>query len=104
MAGFLFAFHGGATASTPEEGAALMAAWGAWMGGLGPALVDPGNYAEDSRTVQADGTVTDGGGANPVTGFMVVDADHMDAAVALTQGCPIFDAGGSVEVLELPSS
>ena len=98
MAKFLYAYHGGGMAETEEEQAAVMAAWGAWMGGIGEAFVDPGNPVADASTVTADGSVTSGGGANPVTGYGLVEAADLAAAVEMAKGCPILDAGGSVEV------
>ena len=47
----------------------------------------------------ADG-VRDGGGANPVSGYTVISADSLELAAKHAQGCPILDAGGSVEVAE----
>jgi hypothetical protein len=99
MAKFMFAYHGGGMPETPEEGEKVMAAWGAWMGGLGAALVDGGAPLGMSKTVSAKG-VADDGGANPISGYSVVEAADMDAAIAMAKGCPILDAGGSVVVAE----
>jgi len=100
MANYLLAYHGGSMAETPEAMQAQMAAWGAWFGGLGAAVVDGGNPAGAWRTVAAGGAVSEGGGANPVTGYSVIKADSMDEAVKLALGCPIVSNGGSVEVCE----
>lgn len=101
MARFVFAFHGGASAQDEADSARLVVAWTTWMAGLGTSLTDAGSPAMESRTVHADASVTDGGGPNPVTGYTIVDAHDFDEAVALTAGCPIFDAGGSIEILEM---
>ncbi len=101
MAQFIFAYHGGKSPETPEEGEKVMAAWGAWFGGLGDAIVQPGAPLGMSKTVNGSG-VTDDGGANPVSGYSVVDAADMDAAVTMAKGCPmVVDGSGSVEVAEL---
>jgi hypothetical protein len=100
MAKYAFIYHGGGMAETEEEGAALMAAWGTWMEGLGSALTDGGNPFGPSTTIASDGSASPGGGANPATGYSLVTADSLDAAVALASGCPIFSSGGSVEVAE----
>lgn len=100
MANYLLAYHGGGMPETEEEGARVMAAWGEWMGAVGSAMVDAGNPVGQAATVSADGSRLDGGGANPVTGYSVVRADSLDAAVALVAGCPILAAGGSVEICE----
>ena len=98
MPKFVFAYHGGGMPDTPEESAKLMAAWQAWMGGLGAAIVDGGAPVGMSKTVSAGGVV-DNGGANPLSGYTIVEAADMDAAVSMAQGCPILDSGnGTVEV------
>lgn len=100
MAKFVLAYHGGGMAETEEEQAKVMAAWGAWMESLGSALTDPGNPAGASKTINADGSVADGGGANPLTGYTLISAGSLDEAVTLAKGNPIFASGGSVEVVE----
>jgi hypothetical protein len=100
MAKYALIYHGGSSPETEEEGAAVMAAWGAWMQGLGSALVDQGNPFGSATTINSDGSTTDGGGANPASGYSLVDADSLEAAVVLAKDCPIFAGGGSVEVAE----
>ena len=67
---------------------------------MGDAVVDAGNPVGQSSTVQSDGNVTEDGGANPTSGYSLVNADSKDQAVDLAKGCPILEAGGSVEVAE----
>ena len=100
MPKYLFSYHGGGMNLTDEEQAQSMAAWGMWMGGLGAALTEGGNPVVQSSTVQPDGSSVSGGGPNPVTGYSVVSADSLEAALAMAAGCPILATGGSVEVGE----
>jgi hypothetical protein len=100
MPKFLFAYHGGGMAATPAEQEATYAAWGAWFGSLGDAIVDGGNPVATAQTVTGDGSARAGGGANPVSGYSLVNATDLDAAVSLAKGCPILSVGGSVEVAE----
>ncbi|MCP4818340.1 MAG: hypothetical protein GY883_04075 [Shimia sp.] len=100
MPKFMFIYHGGGRPETAEEGEKVMAAWGAWMEGIGADLIDGGNPAGMSKTVSANG-VADDGGANPVSGYTLVNAADMDAACKIAAGCPILDGGqGTVEVAE----
>jgi len=100
MPKFLFAYHGGKMPETEAEIAAEMQRWRDWMDGLGDALVDPGNPVGMSSTVSIDG-VADNGGANPVSGYSLVMADDMNAALAMAAGCPMVTQGhGSIEVAE----
>lgn len=70
------------------------------MGSLGEAMVDPGNAVGQAKTISADGSISVGGGVNPVTGYTLVNAADIDEAVSLVKGCPIFESGGSIEVGE----
>ena len=41
-----------------------------------------------------------GGGANPVSGYSLLEAADIDAAVAISKGCPVLQGGASIEVAE----
>ena len=100
MAKYLYVYHGG---SRPESEAAVkevMNAWGQWFGSLGSAVVDGGNPVGASSTVQSDGSIATGGGANPASGYSLIEASSLDDALAKAKGCPILSAGGTVEVAE----
>ena len=101
MAKYLFVYHGGSHPETEEEVAAVLDAWGQWLGGLGSAVIDGGNPVGMSTTVHPGGKVTDDGGANPVSGYGMFEANDKDDAVAQAKGCPILDAGGTVELAEI---
>ena len=100
MPKYVLAYHGGGMPETPEQGAEVMAAWGAWFESLGASVVDGGAPTGAARTVAASGSVSAGGGANPLTGYSLITADVLDGAVKLAKGCPILKSGGSVEVAE----
>jgi len=78
--------------------AAVMAKWEAWYGEIGASLLDGGNPFAQTKNVTSNGVT--GPNDNPATGYTVVDATDIDAAVATAKGCPILDSGGSVEVAE----
>ncbi len=99
MPNYMLAYHGGKMPETPEEGAAVMEKWGAWLGGMGEAVVDGGNPVGVSKTVSASG-VTNDGGANPLSGYSIIQAESMEAATQLAAGCPIIEHG-TVEVAEI---
>ena len=100
MPKYLIAYHGGTMAATEAEQAAAMAAWGEWFTSLGAAVADGGAPVGAATTIAADGSTSDGGGANPVSGYSLLTASDLDAAVTLAKGCPILASGGSVEVAE----
>lgn len=98
MANYLLAYTGGGMAQTDAEREAAMAAWGAWFGELGPAVVQPGNPVGASTSVTASGS--NGVAASGLTGFSVISADSLDAATALVAKCPVLQGGGKVDVYE----
>jgi hypothetical protein len=100
MTNFLLAYTGGAMMATPEEQAAAMAAWGAWFGALGGAVVDPGNPVAAAVTLSADGSSAAGGRCG-LTGYSIISADSLPSAADLAKGCPALSSGGSVEVYEI---
>jgi hypothetical protein len=100
MAKYLLVYHGGSMPETPEAQSKVMAAWGTWFENLGPALADGGNPTSQARTISGDGKVSDGGGANPASGYSLIEADSLDKAVDLAKGCPVLGAGATIEVAE----
>ncbi len=100
MPKYVFAYHGGSRPQSPADQEAVMAAWGTWFGTLGNAVVDGGNPIGASKTVKSDGSTSDGGGANALNGYSLINATDLNAAVSLAKGCPILSAGGTVEVAE----
>jgi len=100
MAKYLFIYHGGKHPETEEEIAAVLDAWGQWLGSMGAAVIDGGNPVGQSSTVNPDGSVADNGGSNPASGYGLIEAGDLDDAIAKARGCPILEAGGSVELAE----
>lgn len=76
-----------------------MAKFKAWIGGLSDAVVNPGTPLGMSKTVSSDG-VSDSDGSNRLTGFSIVKADSMDAALKMAKGCPFLEIC-TIEVAEV---
>jgi hypothetical protein len=105
MSEYLFLYRGGKQPEDPAEGQQVMQRWVDWMKSLTNSgnLKDPGQPLEPNGKVvrDANGTVTDGPYAEAkdlVGGFTLVEAANLDEASRLASGCPIFQAGGTVEV------
>jgi hypothetical protein len=98
MANYLLTYYGGGMPETPEEGARVMKAWTDWFGVLGDALVDGGNPTSQSRAISPDGSVMDATMAP--SGYSVIKADDLDAAVKAATGCPVLAGGATVVVSE----
>ena len=101
MTEFVLVYTGGTYPETEEEGAKVMEAWGAWMGGLGDSLVSGGNpFSPQAKNINSSGNVSDGAVGTPATGYSIVQADSLDAAVKLAKGCPHWQHGGEISVYE----
>src|SRR6476620_7431066 len=75
-----------------------MGAWNSWFGTLGDALVDGANPISHAKAISPDGSVMDATSAP--SGYTVLKADSLDAAVALSKGCPVPQGGAVVLVWE----
>ncbi len=100
MAKYLFVYHGGRHPSTPAESKSVMDAWGSWFGSMGAAVIDGGNPVGPSSTVKSDGSLVDGGGANPASGYSLIEASSLADAHTKAKGCPILKAGGTIEIAQ----
>lgn len=101
MGKYLFVYHGGHAPEGEEERQSVMDAWMGWFGAMGDAVIEPGNPVMQSYTVSTDGVAQDGG-ANPTSGYTIVQAATIEAACDMAKGCPMVSNGtGSVEVAEI---
>lgn len=97
MPRFILAFRGGMPKS-PQEGQKMMADWNGWMEGLGAALVDKGAGFGKSRFLAGSGREEKAG--DPLSGYSIVEAADVDAALDMARRNPIFSLGGTIEVAE----
>src|SRR6266545_1203735 len=100
MATYLVTYHGGGEMpDAPEARQQMMAAFGAWAASVGSALIDGGTPLAAAKTVSA-GRVQDGQAAAAVSGYTLLRADDLDAAVKLVQSHPFLARDGSLQVSE----
>ena len=100
MPQYFITYLGGDQPSSPEEGKQHFAKYKEWLSSLGDSVVSPANPLKDTSTVNSDGTVTTGS-TTSMSGFTIIEADSMEAALLITKSCPFLDIGGSLEVSEL---
>jgi hypothetical protein len=62
-------------------------------------LNNPGTPLGLPKTVSTDG-VSENGGSNRLTGFSVIEADNMDAALEIAKACPFLEMG-TIDVAEV---
>lgn len=100
MPEYFITYLGGDTPSSPEESKQNMSKYRAWLSSLGHSAVSPANPLKNTSTVNSDGSVT-AGSTTLMSGFTIIEADSMEAALSIAKGCPFLDVGGSLEVSEL---
>ena len=94
MSNYVFIYYGEPKFDSQEKGAKYQEKWKGWVGGIGDAWVNPGTPFGMPKTVSSGGvSVSDNGGSNRLTGFSIVKADSMDAALAMVKGCPHLEHG-----------
>ena len=100
MPRYVIVYLGGNPPSTPEEGKQHFSKYMDWLTSLGDAAVSPANPLKNTITVAPDGTVTSGS-TTAMSGYTIIEADAMEAALSMAKACPFLDVGGSLEVSEL---
>lgn len=100
MPQYVIVYLGGNPPATPEQGQQHMARYKQWLDDLGDAVVSPANPLKDTQTIAPDGSATAGSSVG-MSGYTIIEAHDMDAAVAITRACPFLDVGGTLEVAEL---
>ena len=100
MPQYAITYLGGNQPSSPEEGKQDMAKYMEWISSLGDKAVSPMNPFKDTHTVNPDGNATTGS-TTKMSGFTIIKADSMDAALSIAKNCPFLEIGGSLEVSEL---
>lgn len=93
MSTYVLSFRGqnGRTSDPDQE-----AAWGQWFQAIGGRVIDFGHRVGQVSALGGEAT----GGGTVLTGYVVITADDMEAAVAVAERCPGLQHGGGVEVGE----
>ncbi|MES2630751.1 MAG: hypothetical protein V4611_02245 [Patescibacteria group bacterium] len=81
-----------------EQITKAMEAWGEWLGGVGPNLVDKGDmFKPGTKSVDQSGASDSNSG---LSGYSIIDVANYDAALEVASGSPVIQNGGKVEVYE----
>jgi hypothetical protein len=97
MANYLLVYQGTGMPASAAADPTVVQAWTDWFTALGPAVVDPGNPASQTKHIGTDGSVSAEAGP---TGYSIIKADSIDAAIELAKGCPVLLGGNTVQVVE----
>jgi hypothetical protein len=97
MARFLVTYHGSEMPHDPEIMAQAREAFMQWAAKTGHALPEPGEPTGASKVVSRDGT-GDGPADGPFSGWSVVEAPDVGAAMQLLADHPFIGRGGILQV------
>ena len=110
MEKYMYIFRGGDNGldtASPQQMQANMQKWNEWM----KTLAEKGNLAggepleKEGRQVNGkQKLVTDGPfmeAKEAVGGYLIVKANSLDEATALSKGCPIFENDGKLEIRKI---
>ena len=100
MARYLLTYIGGDKPSSPEEGKKHFARYQEWLGSLGDAVISPMNPIRDTRSLGPGGSESEGSSVG-MSGYTIIEAADIDAALTMAKACPFLDINGSLEVSEL---
>jgi hypothetical protein len=105
MSEFTYLFRGRDTTASPEQMQKTMEKWVAWFKDLGAKghLKEPGHPLEHTgKVVKGKQKIVNDGpyaeAKDVIGGYIVIEAKDLSHAVEISKGCPILEAGGSVEV------
>jgi hypothetical protein len=88
--------HFGYDEPTPD----VMDAWNAWFASVADKMADMGSPLGPGREISAGGTTELPTDVNAITGYSIINAQDMDEAETIAQGCPFIT---SVRVYEVRS-
>jgi len=99
MKKYLLTYYGMPQHESREAGDASQARFMDWLAGLGDAVLNPGTPLGPAKKVSAS-VVTDAGGPDRLTGFTMVRADSIEAAIEMVRTCPFLEYG-TMDVAEV---
>lgn len=100
MAKFMLVYLGGEQPSNPEEGKKHFEEYRAWLQSLGDSVISAANPLKDTHVIASDGKAQEGS-STMMSGFSVLEAPTIEAAVLMSESCPFLKIGGTLEVSEL---
>lgn len=102
MAKFILTFEDARQPSSPVAGQQHMTDYKNWLAGLGDTLVMPQLAFRQTRVARDQGVRDAEKGG--IMGFLMIEAENMEAALAVAQQCPFLDMGTMrvAETMDVP--
>ncbi len=88
--------HYGFEKPTPE----IMGAWGKWFESIAD-KIDSGGHFPGGREISHDGTKDLPMAKDSITGYSVINAENLDEAETIAQGCPIIASTRVYEIMTM---
>lgn len=105
MSNFVLLYAGGGMPATDTERKKINDEWTAWYKKLGNAVVDQGNpFSPMAKNITGDGRIIDGPIGTMLTGYTIIKAMSLDAAIQLAKNCPALKNGSKISIYETVST
>jgi len=96
--------------SSPEEWQAVAKKWQDWIKGIAAKdkwVAAGTQLSPEGKVIRPNGIITDGPYAETkesLLSYCVIKAESLEEAAKLSEGCPVFETGGTVEIREMMNS
>ncbi len=100
MSQYFISYLGGNQPASEEESELHYHEYKQWLASLGEAVVRPARPFRKTCSINEAGEVTQGTQTS-MSGYSIIEADSMDAAIEIAKQCPFLHIGGALEVSEL---
>ena len=101
MSNYVLLYTGGGMPTNETERKRITAEWMDWYKKNDKAVVDQGNpFSPMAKYISPDGKVYDGPVGSMVTGYTIIKAMSLDAAIQLAKSCPVLKSGAKISVYE----
>ncbi len=101
MTKYVLLYTGGSMSPNEAEQKSALKAWEEWFGKLGKAVADQGDpFSPKAKSIDTKGAVSDGAIGTPASGYSIIEAESLDAAVKLARSCPVLQSGARITVYE----
>jgi hypothetical protein len=101
MSNYVLIFTGGKMPTNQSEIQKITDEWMAWYKRLDKAVIDQGNpFSPMAKTISVDGRISDDPDCSMLSGYAIIQAMSLDAAVQLAKSCPALKGGSKISVYE----
>lgn len=98
---YVILYTGGNMPESELEQEETLRAWENWYSKIGNSLVDAGNpFGSRAKSITSDGMIMDAKDDCTPTGYTIIQADSLEAAVSMAKTCPILKNGAKISVYE----